>query len=328
MTQTDITRPTVLLTGPTSGIGAGMLRALLRHPARPHLVLLARNAEAMDAALTAARSAGLRARGVHVDLADLSSVQRALTEVSALVASGEIAPLDAALLNAGTQFMSRAKRGAQGHELTFTVNVIAQHQLVTGLTPLLAPGGHIVVMGSSTHRGKKQSFNLIPDPQWQAPTDLATPDPVEAPTAAAGRERGGIAYASSKLALVTASHVWAERVATAGGRLNTYDPGLTVGTGLVREMSAFRYWVWRRIMPVMALHPKATTARITGQHAVQLALGDTHAGVHDGYMEIGKLTEAERVTFDVERQRDLIAWLDEAIAPFAASDARVHSQEA
>jgi hypothetical protein len=81
-------------------------------------------------------------------------------------------------------------------------------------------------------------------------------------------------------------------------------------------------------MPVMALHPKATTARITGQHAVQLALGDTHAGVHDGYMEIGKLTEAERVTFDVERQRDLIAWLDEAIAPFAASDARVHSQEA
>lgn len=319
MTQSDITRPTVLLTGPTSGIGAGMMRALLRHPARPHLVLLARNAETLDGALAAARFAGLQADGIHVDLADLVSVRDAVAEVSALVASGAIASVDAAILNAGAQFMSRTKRGAQGHERTFSVNVIAQHLLVTGLTPLLAPEGHIVVMGSSTHRGKKQSFNLIPDPKWVAPTDLATADPVEAPSAAAARERGGIAYASSKLALVTASHVWAQRVAAAGGRLNTYDPGLTVGTGLVREMSAFRYWVWRRIMPVMALHPKATTPRITGRHAVGLALGDTHAEVHDGYIEIGVRTQAEQVTFDADRQRDLITWLDDTVAPFTAN---------
>ncbi|MER3393840.1 MAG: hypothetical protein RIA38_02610, partial [Microcella pacifica] len=133
-----------------------------------------------------------------------------------------------------------AKLGAQGHERTFTVNVVAQHLLVTGLEPMLAPAGHVVVMGSSTHRGKKQSFNLIPDPQWQAPAELATADPADAPTEAQGRERGSIAYASSKLALVTAAHVWAERLAASGRRLNTYDPGLTVGTGLVREMSAFR----------------------------------------------------------------------------------------
>ncbi|MER3386615.1 MAG: SDR family NAD(P)-dependent oxidoreductase [Microcella pacifica] len=240
MTVHDITGPTVLLTGPTSGIGAGMLRALLQHPARPRLVLLARNETALDAALAHARSAGITAHGVGVDLADLSSVQVALAEVRALLEAGTIAPIDAALLNAGTQFMSRAKLGAQGHERTFTVNVVAQHLLVTGLEPMLAPAGHVVVMGSSTHRGKKQSFNLIPDPQWQAPAELATADPADAPTEAQGRERGSIAYASSKLALVTAAHVWAERLAASGRRLNTYDPGLTVGTGLVREMSAFR----------------------------------------------------------------------------------------
>ncbi|UYN83147.1 MAG: SDR family NAD(P)-dependent oxidoreductase [Microcella sp.] len=320
MTVSDITRPTVLLTGPTSGIGVGMLRALLRHPSRPHLLLLARNATALDAALEQARIAGLTAHGVRVDLADLASVQRALAEGRALIDAGVIAPIDAALLNAGTQFMSRAKRGEQGHERTFTVNVIAQHLLVTGLEPLLAPRGHVVVMGSSTHRGKKQSFNLIPDPQWQAPAELATADPHEAPTEAAGRERGGIAYASSKLALVTAAHVWAERLAATGRRLNTYDPGLTVGTGLVRDMSAFRYWVWKNIMPIMALHPKATTSRITGRHAVALALGDTHIGVNDGYVEIGKLTQAEQVTFDAERQRGLVRWLDEVTGPFTAID--------
>ncbi len=323
MTVHDITRPTVLLTGPTSGIGAGMLRALLQHPARPHLVLLARNATALDAALDQAHAAGLLAHGVSVDLADLASVQAALAEVRALIDAGTITPIDAALLNAGTQFMSRATLGAQGHERTFTINVIAQHLLVTGLEPLLAPAGHVVVMGSSTHRGKKQSFNLIPDPQWQEPALLATPDAAEAPTEAKGRERGGIAYASSKLALVTAAHVWAERLGATGRRLNTYDPGLTVRTGLVRDMSAFRYWVWRWIMPVMALHPKATTARITGRHAVAFALGDTFADLHDGYVEIGKRTAAEPVTFDTARQRELVDWLDAETAdyvPGAAAD--------
>lgn len=328
MTVHDITRPTVLLTGPTSGIGAGMLRALLRHPARPTLVLLARNATALDAALDQARAAGLTAHGVSVDLADLASVQAALAEVRALIDAGTIAPIDAALLNAGTQFMSRATLGAQGHERTFTINVIAQHLLVTGLAPLLAPAGHVVVMGSSTHRGKKQSFNLIPDPQWQAPAALATADPTEALTEATGRERGGIAYASSKLALVTAAHVWAERLAATGRRLTTYDPGLTVRTGLVRDMSAFRYWVWRWIMPVMALHPKATTARITGRHAVELALGDTFADLNGAYIEIGKLTPAEQLTYEPERQRELMTWLDEAIAPFASATDQRHPQEA
>lgn len=336
MTVHDITRPTVLLTGPTSGIGVGMLRALLQHPARPHLVLLARNATALDAALDQAHAAGLTAHGVHVDLADLSSVQAALAEVRGLIESGTIAPIDAALLNAGTQFMSRAKRGEQGFERTFTINVIAQHVLVTALEPMLSPTGHVIVMGSSTHRGKKQSFNLIPDPQWQAPELLAAADPTEAPTEAQGRERGGIAYASSKLALVTAAHVWAARLGATGRRLNIYDPGLTVGTGLVRDMSAFRYWVWRRIMPVMALHPKATTPRITGQHAVELALGDVHADTHDDYIEIGKRSQAEPVTFDPQRQRELIDWLDATIAPYAgAADAPLtpaadqrHAQEA
>ncbi|MER3386614.1 MAG: hypothetical protein RIC81_05350 [Microcella pacifica] len=69
-------------------------------------------------------------------------------------------------------------------------------------------------------------------------------------------------------------------------------------------------------MPVMALHPKATTARITGRHAVELALGDTFADLHDAYIEIGKLTAAEPVTFDADRQGVLIEWLDASIAPF------------
>lgn len=323
MTDSDITRPTVLLTGPTSGIGAGMLQRLLAHPSRPHLVLLARNSSVLDAALEQARAAGLTAHGVPVDLADFASVQAALAEVRALIDAGTIAPIDAALLNAGAQFTDRRRSGAQGYELTFTINVVAQHLLVRGLEPLLAERGHVIVMGSSTHRGKNASFNLVPDPQWQSPTAMATPQPAAVgPTRFADeREQGGIAYATSKLALVTLAHVWAERLGASGRRLNAYDPGLVAGTGLGKDMPGYMYWVWKNIMPAMSVLPGATTVQTTSRHAVALALGDAHADVSDAYIEIGKLTQAEQITVDSERQQQLWQWLERAVAPYLESEA-------
>ncbi len=316
MTVHDITRPTVLLTGPTSGIGAATLTHLIRHPARPTVVLMGRDATAVDVAVARARSAGLAAVGVRLDLADLASVRAAADEVSRLIDAGDIGALDAVVLNAGAQYMNRRQQSAQGWELTFAVNVIAQHALLRLLEPRLASNGHIVLLGSSTHRGKKQSFKLVPDPEWQSPAALALAQPAATgrESAAAERVQGGIAYASSKLALVTLAHEWAERLATGGRRLNTYDPGLVVGTGLVRDMPAYRYLVWKYLMPVMALHPKATLPRITGRHLAELALGDAHATLHDGYVEIGTVTAAEPITVDRERRRMLWSWLEETVA--------------
>ncbi|MDR5691279.1 SDR family NAD(P)-dependent oxidoreductase [Agromyces indicus] len=318
MTQTDITSPTVLLTGPTSGIGAGMLRHLVRHPSRPRLVLLGRDAVRTNAATAVARDAGLTAHTVHTDLADLDSVAAALEDVRALQADGQVGSIDAAVLNAGTQFTDRRRRGAQGWELTFTVNVIAQHLLLRGIRPLLAPDGHVVLLGSSTHRGKRASFNLVPDPVWQAPADLATaaPPATGEERFADEREQGGIAYASSKLALVTLSNPWAAQLAADGRRLNTYDPGLVAGTGLGRDMPGYMYWVWRRLMPAMSLLPGATTPNITARHAVELALGDAHRDLHGGYVEIGRVTQAAPSTRIGSRQDELWSWLEQATAPF------------
>lgn len=322
MTETDISRSaTVLFTGPTRGIGRGMLRALVQHPARPHLVLLARDPRRLGEAVTTARAAGLTAHGIAADLADLATVRDAIAEVAELRRDGRIARLDAVILNAGAQFMNRRSTGAQGWERTFTVNVIAQHLLASGLAPQLAPGGHVVALGSSTHRGSAASFRLIPDPQWQHPAELARIDADASGSPAHERTRGGVAYASSKLALVTMAHVWADRLGAAGHRVNVYDPGLTVRTGLVRDLPAYRYWVWRYVMPILALHPKATTAAITGRHAIELALAHRHVGLHDGYVEIGKVTTAEPVTFDRHRQETLAEWLDAAVTPFLAAAA-------
>ncbi|NYF16697.1 NAD(P)-dependent dehydrogenase (short-subunit alcohol dehydrogenase family) [Microbacterium sp. AK009] len=311
MTQSDIT-PTVLLTGPTRGIGRAMLHRLLTHPAQPRLVLLARDRGSLDEAVAAARAAGADARGILLDLADLDSVRSALEKVAALVRSGEVATIDAALLNAGGQFLDRRHVSAQGHELTFAINVVAQHAVLQGLVPLLSPTGHVVLAGSSTHRGKRQSFGLVPDPFWQEPAELAIPDDTPPGTFRAERERGGVAYATSKLALVTLSHPWATRLGSTGRRLNVYDPGLVAGTGLVRGMPAYMDWVWRNVMPAMAVLPGATTPRGTARHAVALALGERHRDRHDAYIEIGRETRAEAVTFDAGRQSRLWAWLQDA----------------
>lgn len=313
MTQSDIT-PTVLLTGPTSGIGAAILRHLSVHPSRPRLLLAGRDPDRLARAVDASRAAGLHVHPIRLDLADLDSVADASSEISRLVEDGDVPAIDVAILNAGAQFTDRRHRGVQGWELTFTVNVVAQHSLLRGIRPLLAPGAHVVMMGSSTHRGKRASFHLIPDPVWQAPELLATaqPLPVGNEPPSAEREAGGIAYASSKLALVTLAHRWAKELAKDGVRLNTYDPGLVAGTGLGRDMPGYRYWVWRRLMPAMSVLPGATTAGVTARHAVELALGDTHADLRDGYVEIGRVTRAEAITFDEARQADLWDWLERA----------------
>ncbi|MBG6224871.1 NAD(P)-dependent dehydrogenase (short-subunit alcohol dehydrogenase family) [Arthrobacter sp. CAN_A2] len=318
MSQTDVTPPTIVLTGFTSGIGARLFEELLGHPSRPNLVLLARDAAGLGHALERARAAGLVAIGALADLGDLGSVRTALEQVHAAQRRDEVRLIDVALLNAGAQFTSRRNAGAQGHELTFTVDVIAQHLLLRGLEPLLAAGAHAVLMGSSTHRGRKASFNLIPDPQWRDPDDLARVEPpADGPTRFADeRRKGGVAYASSKLALVTLAHGWAERLAASGRRLNTYDPGLVAGTGLGRDMPAPMYWVWKNVMPAMSVLPGASTPRATARHAVRLALGNAHGSLNDGYVEIGRVTRAEPVTFATDRRERLWAWLEDAVEEY------------
>lgn len=330
MTVSDIKSPTVLLTGPTSGIGAGMLDTLLIHPARPNLVLLARDRAALDRCVHRARSAGLSAHGIPVGLSDLADVQRALADLGDAVADGSVAALDVAILNAGAQFTDRRRSSAQGHELTFAVNVIAQHVLLRGIEPLLTRAGHVVLLGSSTHRGKKASFHLVPDPQWRRPDVLATP---ESPAAERGRraeerEKGGVAYATSKLAVETLAHDWASRLAASGRRLNTYDPGLVAGTGLGKDMPAYRYWVWKHLMPAMSVLPGATTPATSGRHAVEFAMGDRHPELHDGYIEIGRRTQAEPATYDHERRAELWGWLERSVAEWLPDHVRIDEDEA
>lgn len=292
MTDTDIT---MLLTGPTRGLGQATVAALAQRGVR-HLVLLGRPGPRLDSVAQAARAGGVRtAATVAVDLADLASVAAAGRQVAALAPS-LAAPLRVAVLNAGVQHQTRALRSAQGHERTFAVNVLAQHLLLRSVLPVLGEGGHAILLGSGTHYGDR-SLGLVPPPRWADPQELARPD-----TSAEGASRraGATAYATSKLAVVMLAQQWQAR--TPERRVTVYDPGLMPGTGLIRDGSRLVTVLWRGVLPLLSLTPAATTPARSAAHLADLALGRAHPQLRGGYVDQGRVRPAADAAYDIARQ--------------------------
>lgn len=286
MTETDIS---VLVTGPTRGLGRALVDTLTGDPRQvpgPRLLLAGRSGVTEVAATTGGRA-------VPLDLADLGSVRTAGASIVAAVTAGELPPLGVVVANAGLQVGDRLRRSADGHELTFAVNVLAQHQLLRAVAPALAPGAHVVLLGSGTHWGGRRSMGLVAAPRWEDPLELARAGVgADAGTPVAGQR----AYATSKLGVVLLAHAWQRRHPEL--RVNVYDPGLLPGTGLARDMSPARQWAWRTVLPALRVLPGVTTPAASARHLADLALGRTHAGLRGGYVDLGRVTRSSPASHD------------------------------
>jgi NAD(P)-dependent dehydrogenase (short-subunit alcohol dehydrogenase family) len=218
--------------------------------------------------------------------------------VAAEVAAGSRPPLTTVVANAGIQVTNRLRRSADGHELTFAVNVLATHALLTRLLPALAPGAHVVLLGSGTHWGGWRSLGLVAAPRWEDPLDLARAGSgADAGSAVAGQR----AYATSKLAVVLLAHAWQRRH---GDRLrvNVYDPGLMPGTGLARDMSPWRQWAWKRVLPALRLLPVVTTPAASARHLAAFALGEVHRELRGGNVERHRIARTSPASYDTTRE--------------------------
>jgi NAD(P)-dependent dehydrogenase (short-subunit alcohol dehydrogenase family) len=313
MTPSDISGSAplgpVLVTGPTRGLGRVLVDELARRGAP--LVLLGRDPAVRQVA------AEVGARAVAVDLADLDVTRRAADDVAARVRAGEWPALTGVVLNAGLQTTDRRHRSADGHELTFAVNVLAQHLLLSRLAPALAPGAHVVLVGSGTHYGDR-SMGLVAPPRWEDPADLARPDlGDDAGLPVAGQR----AYATSKLAVVLLAHGWQRRLGDRA-RVNVYDPGLMPGTGLARDLRPWQRWAWRRVMPVLRVLPGVTTPTTSARHLADLTLGAAHPALRGGYVAIGRVERSSDASYDRAREDRLLAVADELTAAPSLRSAR------
>ena len=195
----------VVVTGATAGLGyfAAERLAALGH----QVVLAARSPERAVRAADAVRERvpGADVSTVDLDLADLSSIR---SGADALTAGGGV---DALLANAGVVGSRRRQTTADGFELQFGTNHLGHFALVSHLLPALSesPRGRIVHLGSISHRFVR--------------LDLDDPMMV-------GSYSGAVAYARSKLAVMTFGFELDRRLRAAGSRVTSVvaHPGLSL----------------------------------------------------------------------------------------------------
>jgi NAD(P)-dependent dehydrogenase (short-subunit alcohol dehydrogenase family) len=244
---------TIVMTGGTSGLGEVAAQKIFQ--------------SSNTKLLLGARGTGKnRIETLPLDLARFASVRTFAEAVARRLGD---TPIDALVLNAGTQFPNVDQRTEDGFETTFAVNHLAHYLLLRLLTPKLAQNAIVVITTSDTHDPATNPFA----PKKLNAAQLAHPE-AKAGGGKTGFTAGFRAYSSSKLCdLLTARALASSPEAKARNlRVIAYNPGLTPGTSL------WRVWpLWARLLMTVAgiLRPLARLATMehAGNTLADLALG-------------------------------------------------------
>lgn len=206
---------TVLVTGPTSGLGRAATDALAALGAR--VILVGRSEDRLERTRDelAARHGVDRFPVVVADMGSLESVRDAAARIVATESR-----LDVVVDNAGAIYSKRFD-GPDGIEATFAVLVAGPFALVTGLLPLLrrTPGARVVAVTSGG--------------MYTQQLDL---DDVESRR---GAFSGPRAYARAKRAQTALMREWARRLRADGISSMAMHPGWADTPGLAEALPGF-----------------------------------------------------------------------------------------
>jgi NAD(P)-dependent dehydrogenase (short-subunit alcohol dehydrogenase family) len=273
----SIASGTVLLTGPTGGLGKAATLAIANRPApqRPDLLLVGRVGKALTEVAEAARAAGATVQEIGCDLARLADVRDAGQRVKDLLEAGAVRPLRGIVANAGVSVVDTHNASADGYELTFAVNYLAHAQLIGDLLDSLVAPARIVLLGSNTyHQNIFRRILRVAPADWRDPMELAQPT---APNEPATVERGGIAYSNSKLAILYYAHEL-QRRAPSGINVAVFEPGFMPGTGLSRALGPGLQRVGQALQRI----PGVSSPARSGPTLASIALDDRWAHLQGG----------------------------------------------
>ncbi|CQD05969.1 dehydrogenase [Mycobacterium europaeum] len=298
----DIASGTVLLTGPTGGLGKAATLAIARRPPsdRPDLLLVGRPGQALTAVADEARSAGATVHEIACDLARLSDVRSAGRMAKDLLLSGAVRPLRGFVANAGLGFADTHNASADGYELTFAVNYLAHAQLIGDLLGSFSVPARVVLVGSNTYyQNVFRRWLRVPPARWRDPLELSRPTPADTPSTF---EQSGIAYSNSKLALLYYAHEL-QRRAPAGVNVTVFEPGFMPGTGLGRAQGP----AMQRVGRVIERIPGVSAPRRSGPALASIVLDSRWAHLRDGAFVV-KNQERQVEPFAQDRQREARLW--------------------
>lgn len=266
-----MTRRTIVITGASDGIGAAAARRL--HRGRENVVVVGRSETK-----AAAMAAELDADYFVADFADLSQVRALADKVRS-----QYPRIDVLANNAGGMF-TNVHDTADGHEITFQVNYLAPFLLTTQLMEVLVDS-HATVLNTTS-----SSHKLLPRVTI---TDLEN----------TAQRRPSIAYALTKLAIVSFTMELHRRYHAGGLSAATFHPGFVNSNFGDASGSRFLSFMKYRV---------PLTARFTAtadQGADQLVwLASSTPGVDwtpGEYYSKHKIAKANRAAYDPKLGREL-----------------------
>lgn len=290
---------TVLITGPTRGLGRATTLALARTSKTHDLLLVGRRGTALEDVAEQARGPAVNVHEIGCDLSRLSDVRDAATAVRDLVERGRVPPISALVANAGATSADTRLASPDGYEMTFAVNYLAHAQLIGDLRNSFTDPARIVLIGSNTyHANFWRRLLHVPAAQWRDPMELAKPATgVKNP----GMEASGVAYSNAKLAILYYAHELQRRIGR-GTAVSVYEPGWMPGTALGRGAPGAVQALGRGL----ARLPGVATPEKSGPVLASIALDERWADLHDGAFVVrDKVAEVKPVAHDQDRERRL-----------------------
>jgi NAD(P)-dependent dehydrogenase (short-subunit alcohol dehydrogenase family) len=298
----SIAAGTVLITGPTGGLGRAATLAIANRPApeRPDLLLVGRAGPTLTEVADCARALGATVREIGCDLARLADVRNAGQRAKGLLEAGAVRPLRGLVANAGVSIVDTRIASADGCELTFAVNYLAHAQLISDLLDSLVAPARIVLLGSNTyHQNIFRRMLGVPPADWRDPVDLARPT---APDLPATFKRSGIAYSNSKLAILYYAHEL-QRRAPKGINVAVFEPGFMPGTGLGRGLGPGIQRVGRVVQRI----PGVSSPTRSGPALASIVLDERWAHLRDGAFVV-KDKERDVKPFAMDPAREARLW--------------------
>ena len=301
-------KSTVIITGGTAGLGYGAALSLAKQ-LPDHQIIVASRSNKDDAATKINKSLK-QSNTIYLPL-DLFSPD-SITSFANNV-SNTYPTISHLVLNAGLQFGKVETIDyfpGDGIEKTFGINHVGHVHLFHVLLPHLTSNAHIVVVSSGTH-----------DPAQK--TMMPLPDFTSAETVARGGDKtnpsGQQRYSTSKLCNVLWTYALDRKIKLEGKtiKVNAFDPGLMMDTGLPRDYPWVLQLLWNHVLgnmlPVMRLltgSQNVHKSKDSGASLARLAIGEDVGvkGVSAKYFEGRKAIESSVESHEQVKQDDLWDW--------------------
>ncbi|MEH2158173.1 SDR family NAD(P)-dependent oxidoreductase [Nostoc sp.] len=313
-TQTSKSDKTVIITGGNKGLGYYCAKAIATLDPNSHVIIASRNQK--EAALSVkrliAQTGNKSIEALPLDLASTTSIRTFVKDFAA----GNRPPLRAIVCNAGIQVVTGTTYTEDGFETTFGVNHLGHFLLVNLLLRHLVSPARIVFVTSGTHfpnSSPNQTLSM-PSPEYRNAKLLAFPDLASTQKEEDAYTIGRRRYTTSKLCNILCAYELSHRLQFQGYStqqhlitVNTFDPGLMPGTGIIRDYDLIKRFAWTFLLPGFRLFaPYVNTPNKSGKDLAKLILDREFAGVTGKYFVGLRQVPSSQESYD--RKKALELW--------------------